>query len=331
MGLALHVGGRKVTENLVVDRVGLVTVLVSGVLLSLPQWLVIKRHVKGAARWAAASTLGLLLGFIVANPFGPFGFLVFGSRLDINSSELVSGALVGGIVGFGQWLVLRGQVPASLLWIPASAIGGLPLGETMSYLVFACFGIKDSVACHLPLAYYPLVEAEAGAKYGALTGLVLVWLLRRKLLSHSTTTAPSAPESQMALKNRLLSSGWARAAIWLSAGIIALCLWAYRESVGTQARVSLSQAEAARSTLGVGLSLGEAERRLSTADGFWRHTACGYLRDSALHYFFFGSQHRALTGIVSLRTSGPVDQQVIRDTNVIQTHLLGAYDECPDA
>jgi hypothetical protein len=72
-------------------------------------------------------------------------------------AAVVVGLVVFGVVGVLQWLVLRRQFARAGWWVLASAVGwvvGMPLGGIFGWLAL-------------------------GAAYGAITGTVLVWLLRQ--------------------------------------------------------------------------------------------------------------------------------------------------------
>ncbi len=67
-------------------------------------------------------------------PIGGFvAYLIFGSVDDLLSS-ILSGFVVGLVVGAAQWLVLRKAIPLSYWWIPYSGVGialGLSLGTVL--------------------------------------------------------------------------------------------------------------------------------------------------------------------------------------------------------
>ena len=83
-----------------------------------------------------------------ADPGGDVGFVV-------------AVAAGGTVLGLLQWLVLRRQVARAGWWVLASTVGWV-VGGFVS-------GITDAAAGW----------AVLGAVYGAITGIVLVWLLRR--------------------------------------------------------------------------------------------------------------------------------------------------------
>ena len=143
------------------------------------QWLVLRGQVGGAAWWMVASVVGaalvgilaVVLGWVV----GVVGRLVGGAAWGANwgpdwSADpggdvgfVVAVAAGGTVLGVLQWLVLRRQVARAGWWVLASSVGwvmgGLASGITNTTAGWAVLGIV----------------------YGAITGIVLVWLLRREV------------------------------------------------------------------------------------------------------------------------------------------------------
>ena len=94
--------------------------------------------------------------------------------------------VVGGLAGMGlfgtvlgalHWLVLRRRVARAGWWVLASGVGwvtGAPVGAVLGGGLSAALGWSGSGAIDWALTW-----AGVGAIYGAITGRVLVWLLRR--------------------------------------------------------------------------------------------------------------------------------------------------------
>ena len=121
---------------------------VFGASVGIAQWLVLRRQVSRAGWWVLASTVGLAVGGVVVEAVLVGGALLVGETLVF--------AVFGASVGIAQWLVLRRwQVSRAGWWVLASTVG------------FAVTGV--------------VVEAVfvSLAGYGAITGGVLVWLLRQ--------------------------------------------------------------------------------------------------------------------------------------------------------
>jgi hypothetical protein len=137
-----------------------------GSVVSLLQWLVLRRRVSRAVWWVLASTAG----FAVAGGGGcgaavvAFGYSEvlkgLGSLAVLGWTVVV--ALGGAVTGILQWLVLRRHVSRAGWWVLASTVGcGLGMA------VMGAFAVGG------------FVLAVGGAVLGAVTGGALVWLLRQ--------------------------------------------------------------------------------------------------------------------------------------------------------
>jgi len=129
-------------------------VVLGGIAAGLFQWLVLRRRIARAGWWLPA-TIGA--GAAV-------GVVVFVSGLVNRDVGWSAGVGAGGtMLGLMHWLVLRRQVARAGWWVLASTAGWVAGG-----LLGAVGG-----------------WAAIGAVYGAITGPVLVWLLRRPELAES--------------------------------------------------------------------------------------------------------------------------------------------------
>ena len=128
---------------------GFLGVAVGGMLVGVLQWLVLRPHLARAGRWVLAS-----LGAAAV-----VGIVVFGVGVVSADAGWIGGVSVfGTVVGVFQWAVLRRHVPRAGWWVLASTAGwvvGMPLGDMAG-------------------------PPGLGAAYGAMTGTVLVWLLRQE-------------------------------------------------------------------------------------------------------------------------------------------------------
>lgn len=124
------------------------SVAAGGILVGVFQWLVLRRYVTGSVRWVLAS-----LGAVAAS-----GLVVLGvGSFDANLGWVAGAVLYGTLAGVLQWLVLRRQVARAGWWVLASTVGwvvALPLGD--------------------------ITGPPGWAVYGAVTGTLLVWLLRQR-------------------------------------------------------------------------------------------------------------------------------------------------------
>lgn len=119
-----------------------IPVVISGVAIAVFQWSILYKRIHKAWRWLILSTLGWIVGYIL--------FVAYFST-DLG---YMAGAIVGGVLGVFQWLVLRKELNLAGWWIPISI-----LAWTTGLVVMP--GLLTS-----------------GALPGALTGLTLVILLK---------------------------------------------------------------------------------------------------------------------------------------------------------
>jgi hypothetical protein len=128
------------------------------------QWIILRRHLRLAARWVTASAVGYAAVFLL-------GGLFFSGE---GAADLPAGrqVLLGGLLGAAvavppavlQWLmVLRSQLPKAGAWIAACVLSWA-LGFALSFLLRLTVG-DPSFVLGPPLAV-------------GLSGVVLVWLLR---------------------------------------------------------------------------------------------------------------------------------------------------------
>ena len=146
---------------------------VFGASVGIAQWLVLRRQVSRPSWWVLASTVGFAVGFAMGGEVG----------------RAVGFAVSGASVGIAQWLVLRRwQVSQASWWVLASTV------------VFAVFGaVAFAVSDEVVGAGALLVAMPV---YGAITGGVLVWLLRQPRadeygLHHRLRPAPTANQISM--------------------------------------------------------------------------------------------------------------------------------------
>ena len=138
---------------------GYVGVITGGALIGLLQWLVVRRHVRGAVGWVLAS----------AGALAVVGVVIFGvGVVDPDLGWIAGVSLFGTVVGVLQWTVLRQQIPRAGWWVLASTVGwvlGMPAGDVNG-------------------------PPALGAVYGAVTATVLVWLLRQRRSDDGSTIEP---------------------------------------------------------------------------------------------------------------------------------------------
>lgn len=170
--------------------------LVSGAVLGVLQWLVMRPHRIGVW-WVVVTTavLGLLSygaarvwpgGLVVTYVplWGPYmGPPAASTYLSFGMASVIAGGLFGGITGLllgtGQWLVFRLARPASGRWIVANVVG-LSAGFAASAAVLSCLTLmwgpnQSRVATLLVVLAHGSVRGVAS---GAITARTLLPLLQ---------------------------------------------------------------------------------------------------------------------------------------------------------
>lgn len=151
---------------------GVLAIAATGALVSSIQWYVMQRHGNWAgewSKWTLLSAAGWSIGGISGLPLG-----FTSGRLSI---------IAGVFCGIAQWLILRRRVNRAGWWILASAVGWL--AGTLIELLF--LGNPD---WFFPIGFV-VNGFIVGGVSGSISGLCLVWLLRRS----ATVPLPNDVES----------------------------------------------------------------------------------------------------------------------------------------
>ncbi len=140
---------------------GYVGVTVGGVVAGVLQWLVLRRQVARAGWWVMASAVAAAI----------VGVVIFGvGVVSVDVGWVVGAGLFGTVLGVLQWrLVLRCRIARAGWWVLASTVGWVAGGPGVGF-VSAIVGATWRAAVSWALL---------GAVYGAITGPVLVRLLRQ--------------------------------------------------------------------------------------------------------------------------------------------------------
>jgi hypothetical protein len=163
--------------------------IIEGTVVGTAQWLVLRRPLP-AMRWRAW-VMATALGAFVAWTLGmlPSTLMSAGSESGGSTSSEPRAAMVYGLAALmglvagtilvtPQWLVLRRHVRRAAIWIAANALAWVP-GMVLAFVaadfIFSA-GIRMTTVV---LAIATLVAI--GAVVGAIHGLALVWLVRRRL------------------------------------------------------------------------------------------------------------------------------------------------------
>jgi hypothetical protein len=141
--------------------------VLAGTVIGFAQWLVLRRYVTASTEWewtegiswAAGYILGLLLIQVLPSSI----FVVF-----------IGYFLFGVIVALLQWPVLRREIPQAFTWLIASAIAWA-IGYWVSQAVLTLF--TDPLID--PVVGTAVIAITSGLVAGAITGLALIWIVRK--------------------------------------------------------------------------------------------------------------------------------------------------------
>ena len=129
-------------------------------------------------RWLFTNAVGEALGLGTTVLIGAGNTVVL-------ALAFLMGLVLGPVLGFAQWLVLRRFVSHAALWMPANAFawafGMVVIFAGIDPAISGGFGLRS-------VAILALTLACAGAVVGAIHGLPLVWLLRSPRMSAATQT-----------------------------------------------------------------------------------------------------------------------------------------------
>jgi len=164
VGGTIQVGGQtRITEDFLFSYIFFP---VLGLLTGFLQYLLLRRYLPRMGWWIAATTLGLLLGFVGRRLL----FRTLHSTLDSTWFGILMTVLLGGSMGLVQWLVLRQRVRHAAWWILANVLGWGIVGwgaETLSNQmvipivgILLVPGIATSIALWLLLDRLPQREGS---------------------------------------------------------------------------------------------------------------------------------------------------------------------------
>ncbi len=137
--------------------IGAISGAIGGGIIGSAQWLVIKNRFFREQWWSAVSILTWLL--IGASSLGALGWIA--PRTEQIWLRLfhgfINGAVVGAILGLGQWFVLRKQIYREEWWMIANIVAwalGLPLGWVVGGLIYGAIGLFISEVIGLLVTWF---------------------------------------------------------------------------------------------------------------------------------------------------------------------------------
>ena len=164
--IGLHEGSDSIILKLGLDNAALFIVVAA--VVSLMQWLALRRVVQRAGFWVLAS----IIGFTISSSIHGVVCHVYGYPDDLGPLGAQVWTLFfilgGTLTGLLQQRILRHQVRRSGWWVPASAAGW--------GLVVIGFGIVSKI---LGVRLQVVGLIASSGLLGIVTGVTLIWLLRQ--------------------------------------------------------------------------------------------------------------------------------------------------------
>jgi hypothetical protein len=142
--------------------------VLTGTIIGFSQWIVLRRYVTTTSRWELADGISWALGYIL----GLFLIQVLPSSL---FTAFIGYSLFGAIVALVQWPLLRREIPHILTWILASALAWAA-GFWVSQFALSLFFHGPSIQ---PALSTTVIAVTSGLVAGAITGIALIWIVRR--------------------------------------------------------------------------------------------------------------------------------------------------------
>lgn len=169
-------------------------IFMTGFAVGVAQWLVLRHYLSYAGWWILASGFGWFLGIMVSimtrgitAPIIELLESVIRLR-GVFWLNVVDDTVNGAVLGVAQWLVLRRHTQHAGWWVLASIIGravDTAVRSAVSAVVAsaidgAVYGaVRSAVGAVVASAVRSALSSGAGwAGNGAVTGIMLVWLLR---------------------------------------------------------------------------------------------------------------------------------------------------------
>jgi hypothetical protein len=146
----------------------LIVPLWAGFLIGLAQWVVLRKYVNQASDWVLAAGASWAIGFAM-------GLLIMNGLTNTGLDALFGYILFGIIVAVVQWPVLRREIPNVWTWILANVVGW----TTGFYLSQLCLDLVFNGPTINPVASTSVLSGVSGLVAGAITGLALIWIVRK--------------------------------------------------------------------------------------------------------------------------------------------------------
>ena len=147
----------------------------AGALVGVFQWLALRPYLTHSVDWIVNGGVGWALGFAL-------GLFAIQALAETGWGVLLGYLLFGLIIGVLQWPVLRREIPNAVPWVAASVLGWA-LGTLASEWVLGAFFYGRQPPEVIVVA---VNVAVVGLVAGAITGLALVWIVRKPEVAPAT-------------------------------------------------------------------------------------------------------------------------------------------------
>ena len=146
----------------------LIVPLFAGFLVGLAQWVVLRKYVNEVSDWILAAGASWAVGYAL-------GLFIMNGLTGTGLDGFVGYILFGMIVALVQWPILRREIPNVWMWILANVIGWTA-GFYMSQVALDLFFNGPTIA---PVASTSVISGVSGLVAGAITGIALIWIVRK--------------------------------------------------------------------------------------------------------------------------------------------------------
>jgi hypothetical protein len=150
----------------------IVVPVLAGATIGFAQWIVLRRYLTAGSNWELADGTSWAAGYVL-------GLLLIQMLPSTIFVEFIGYLLFGVIVALVQWPVLRREIPNLFVWILASSIGwaaGFWASEAVLSILFNDPLIE-------PVISTAVIAVSSGLVAGIITGIALVWIVRKPELS----------------------------------------------------------------------------------------------------------------------------------------------------
>ena len=142
--------------------------VLAGTVIGFAQWIVLRRYLTARSNWELFDGASWAAGYIL-------GLLLVQSLPSTLIVATLGYFLFGVIVAILQWPVLRREIPNLWVWVLANVVGWA-VGFWASQAILPLFFVDPLVE---PAISTTVIAVTSGLVAGAITGLALIWIVRK--------------------------------------------------------------------------------------------------------------------------------------------------------